>query len=74
MRIKIDKDGYLEIERAGEMMAQECPFSDGNRDCGDHCPLFGEPDMEEGGSFVGSINLCHNRYLGGEIIDERGKS
>lgn len=48
MKIQISKDGILEIERAGEMVKQICPFSHTDCDgggnftyCGDLCPLFG---------------------------------
>jgi hypothetical protein len=44
MRGKIDKNGFLHIERRGKMIMQRCPHSvqDG---CGDWCPLFGEPEF-----------------------------
>lgn len=45
MKIKIIKDGYLHLERAGEFKEQYCvtrPLSS-NLPCGDYCPLFKEP-------------------------------
>ena len=64
MKIQINKDGILEIERAGEMAKQICPFShtDGAQDftyCGDLCPLFGEP-VEKDGEF--SLSLCQRSF------------
>lgn len=57
MKIKINKDGVLEIERAGKFKKQSCRFSGfytiGNQShlktqlevCDDTCPLFGEPQF-----------------------------
>jgi hypothetical protein len=39
MKILIDDDGGLHLERAGLMMLQFCPFYSGER-CGHWCPLF----------------------------------
>jgi len=45
MKGKIDKDGCLLIERAGVMKPQHCPLTDDpSSNCGDWCPLFGEPE------------------------------
>lgn len=48
MKILIDKNGWLHIERAGEMKRQYClngckDDNDYIRECGDWCPAFGEP-------------------------------
>ena len=45
MKAKINKNGFLEIERAGEFKPQGCPFRStlNFRNCGDWCPLFEEP-------------------------------
>ena len=45
MKIQIDKNGCLFVERAGKMAKQYCPRSQGDSQspCGDWCPLFGEP-------------------------------
>ena len=55
MKIKIDEDGWLWLERAGEMKSQFC-FHDGVVQCGDWCPAFGEPQTEDFGWL--SISLC----------------
>ena len=54
MNGKIDKSGQLNIERAGKMNKQYCPFDAGAAlsegspcSCGDWCPLFGEPATTE---------------------------
>lgn len=58
MKIKINRMGFLFIERAGEMKAQMCPYRDMSN-CGDWCPLFnietkneyenaGMPSMKDG--------------------------
>ncbi len=51
MRITIDHNGHLLLERAGEMKPQYCPYTDGEidgcaatRNCGDWCPMFREPE------------------------------
>lgn len=66
MKILIDQDGELWLERKGAMKVQECPYKHGTRGelCGDQCPLFGEP-------FDGGIVICGGRTLRGDIIDER---
>ncbi len=83
MKIKIDKDGSLAIERNGVFRWQSCPFTlhhdhpltsplrGFQRDCGDWCPLFGEPDTVMSSNDL-QITLCHT-ILFGQIIDERGK-
>jgi hypothetical protein len=74
MKGKINKLGYLEIERAGKLVRQACPFCDVGG-CGDWCPQFGEPfELSPGveGSATG-IDICHGRYLSfSEFTDERG--
>lgn len=48
MKIKIDEIGFISIERNGKMRSQCCPFTatsaGGLVNCGDWCPLFGEPE------------------------------
>ncbi len=73
MKIKINKTGNLEIERAGKWRAQQCPGSLAL--CGGTCPLFGEPEIYTRGDLVTNtlrLDLCHVT-LEGEITDERGK-
>ena len=43
MKIKLDKDGALHIERAGIMNMQYCLHSPHVSRCGHWCPAFGEP-------------------------------
>lgn len=54
MKIKIDKDGNLQIERAGKLKAQYCPHYEGSP-CGDWCPKFREPHYGQGDL---RIELC----------------
>ena len=44
MNAKIDRNGILKVERAGEMQTQCCPYTPGNYTsyCGDWCPKFEE--------------------------------
>lgn len=48
MTIKIDKAGYLYLERGEKMKLQYCPKQDNEEGspCGDWCPLFLEPEHE----------------------------
>ena len=70
MKIRIDNNGWLSVERAGKFKDQKCPHDQDNLvHCGDWCPLFGEPHNWETGSQA--INLCMN-FIHGEITDERG--
>jgi len=55
MKIRINKLGILEIERAGKMKEQLCPRQPGIDPCGDWCALFGEP--EDMGEEIG-LELC----------------
>jgi hypothetical protein len=70
MKIKIRKDGFLELERAGKFMSQFCAVSRNLSRCGDWCPKFGEPEKDRS---KGLLDLCEERTLRGEIIDERQK-
>jgi len=81
MNGKIDARGWLHIERAGSMKAQECPIFGDARNvdsvrCGDWCPLFGEPEKQETSFPEGchtTILLCHERELTFDTFtDERG--
>ena len=64
MKIRIDRDGWLEIERAGFMKLQECPYDVETEDCGrarcgDWCPLFGELEERHEpiyGDGIGPVN------------------
>ena len=56
MKGKIDSDGGLWIERAGQLREQLCPRQQDHHSeyesdpasiaCGDWCPLFGEPVVD----------------------------
>jgi hypothetical protein len=74
MKIQIDKDGLLCIERVGQMKAQQCPgMPQEIVYCGDWCPLFGEPDWDNQGLHRGVdyLTICEGRVLGGDITDKR---
>jgi hypothetical protein len=79
MKFKINKDGILEIERAGKFKKMECTLAyvtDGLVFCSDNCPLFGEPEYY--GNIIDNIHLrlCHNVLLHGTkeyCKDERVK-
>lgn len=44
MRIEINEEGFLLLERGKEMKEQYCPYCQGIIDaCGDWCPHFTEP-------------------------------
>lgn len=80
MEIKINKDGFLEIKRAGKLKLQYCPHMDfgdgeGTAPCSDSCPLFGEPEdyQNKDGNMGHMLRLCHMRILFGAIIDERAE-
>ena len=47
MKIKIDKEGFLWIERKGRMKNQVCPYDSDRSHCGDWCPLFVEPSFHK---------------------------
>lgn len=72
MIIRIEENGFLRIERAGNLKSQFCPFTIGEEarvnDCGDWCPLFGEPNIADE-----SLEICQGRVLKGWILDVRGK-
>ena len=71
MKGKIDKGGFLYIERAGKYIKQFCPFSAGSYDCCHWCALFGEPwgDRQEGEEI--KLELCKKTLHFSEFIDER---
>jgi hypothetical protein len=73
MKGKIDENGWLWIERAGEMKAQECPCAPESSRCGDWCPLFGEPYRYtlEKGTPATAIDICQAVLVFEEFEDER---
>lgn len=79
MKGKIDKHGFLYIERNNQYKEQECPTQEEVTRCGDWCPLFGEPDLipkliksESIPEFLkNSLNLCHKTLYFDHFTDER---
>jgi hypothetical protein len=71
MKIKIDNEGCLWIERAGKMKAQICPYDENWTGCGDWCPLFDDSDITDPQEGLG-LCLCHNNFPNATVIDERG--
>jgi hypothetical protein len=67
-QMKIDKEGYLWIERFEKMKEQFCPYSD-IENCGDWCPLFDDSNIMPNGQ--GDLGLCRREYCDVEIKDER---
>lgn len=77
MKIKIDKDGYLWLERAGVMKKQYCPHDpDLQMCCGDWCPLFTTGHLVEkmGVPQPIEVTLCRTDYVVAphDFTDERG--
>jgi len=70
---KITKDGDLMILRAGKWKQQICPTSSLN--CGDACPLFGEPYKETIVANVAvdnyTLDLCKGEWTFNSFQDER---
>ena len=52
---RMNEEGDLYIQRAGEYKHQVCPFSSLVK-CGDSCPLFGEPRKDH--RFSTSLQIC----------------
>lgn len=83
MKGKIDRAGCLYIERAGKVKKQRCPFYGVTEEfpdpaeCGDWCPLFGEPMRETYIDDYGKnksrivLALCHKTHEFNEFTDER---
>jgi hypothetical protein len=78
LRGKIDKSGFLSLERKGRWHLQYCPLQTGRMiriPCGDWCPLFGEPEVYltgPGDKGVSDISMCGgNNIILEYLIDER---
>jgi len=74
MKVKIDKNGYLSFERAGNMKLQACPFYKDSSACGDWCPLFNIEHIDNDPyAMTYEINLCQKSYTIKEkdFTDER---
>lgn len=72
MKIRIDKDGFLAIERGGKMKPQNCPYDNPPIDsipakCGHWCPLFGEPEFTS--ENVMMLGICNDKYLICDVKD-----
>ena len=76
MKIKIDKTGFLYIERGTEFISQYCPFQE-EFGCGQWCPMFNEPreKLNKKGEKIISLEICRNTFTVKEdkFIDERGE-
>ena len=80
MKGKIDKDGFLYIERAGKYILQYCPFSGSSdvTECCHWCALFGEPEIIEditdpnGNKYnIITLELCKKILYFNEFTDKR---
>ena len=61
---KINKEGHLEIKRAGKFKLQSCPRKPELHFCGDWCPLFHEPILYDFHKIdMIEINLCHGTIM-----------
>ena len=66
---KIDKNGYLFIERGGRMERQDCPYTRMSP-CSHSCPKFGNPDMCSGRTVF--LAICGGQVLVfKKFVDER---
>lgn len=85
MRIEINKEGHLLLERGGKMKPQHCPMtrtanqyaiamSDKLEHCGDWCPLFREPYYFENDKVM-EVALCRGAHQckKEDFTDRRGK-
>lgn len=68
MKAIINKQGYLQLSRAGKYQTQVCPYR--NEECGDWCPLFGEPEYFEDND-KWEIGTCGAILEFDEFDDER---
>ena len=73
IRGKIDRKGVLFIERAGVLVEQICPLGE-MKNCGHHCPLFGEPFRKSHGkigmSLCGKILIIFDGFIDERVSDE----
>ena len=60
MKAKINKNGWLEIERAGKFISQSCLYDKGSY-CGDYCPAFEEDTLFDNSKTL--ILHCCGTYL-----------
>ena len=69
MEGKITKGGYFEINRSGIWKRQKCPLVYPQVNCGDECPLFGEPLDLPGDRVL--LGLCKRKWKFTGFEDER---
>lgn len=61
MKAKINKNGFLSLERAGLLKEQACPYTQAEGHCGDWCPLFYINWLPSGDSIV--VDLCKTNHI-----------
>lgn len=71
MNAKIDREGILWIERAGEFKQMHCAKRHDHY-CRDVCPLFGEMEAMTPAGWIWKLELCEGKLISDEITDERG--
>jgi hypothetical protein len=72
MKGKINEHGSLVLSRVGGEQVQVCPKSADDDECGDWCPLFGEPHVLAERPTFTRLVLCGGReWLFKEFVDER---
>jgi hypothetical protein len=66
VKVKIDKNGWLQIKRKKKLKPQYCPFTPGDEEpCGDWCPLFNEPEQcrEDRPKPEIYLCICHTDFI-----------
>ena len=82
MEGKIDENGYLKITGRGKLYCPFCRNSGGQDNCGDWCPLFGEPtdhfiSITDGHGIDKrkkdgiELQICHKPLYFDKFTDER---
>ena len=68
---KITDTGYLEIYRGRAFKGQGCPKTQDAKDCGDWCPLFGEPVKVTGpGTTASKLRICDSTILDFHTLED----
>lgn len=60
MKAKIEKFGYLYLDKFGEMEKQFCPYSPTKNRCGTWCPMLSVSKMDTGKL---QLKLCNATYI-----------
>lgn len=70
---RIDKFGFLRLQRPSGEKRAECPNLSNKTTCGDWCALFGEPRAvtDTDRPYV-DLELCATSIIFDTLIDERG--